>query len=237
VKDAQPSAQDAFRRIRTLPTFVNSLWHALVQVNEFAQTSRTVSPSTHRRSRQRIAVSFWLVGTLRLVLRLPVIMPIRMRPNRLLPPNTFSTTSTRASWIPDFLPVARLSPRAGRGTERFTTPDSLRRALRLVSCGAFSSPGFPRASGPYLWHLCRLPACEQWRFRTHCSSSGPPRLLSPRVREDHTMSTTRSAFHRQVIASSGSTRSFTDPATLPPRFGSRRSFARRALSTVLPVTS
>jgi len=102
VKDAQPSAQDAFRRIRTLPTFVNSLWHALVEVNEFAQTSRTVSPSTHRRSRQRIAVSFWLVGTLRLVLRLPVIMPIRMRPNRLLPPNTFSTTSTRASWIPDF---------------------------------------------------------------------------------------------------------------------------------------
>jgi len=207
---------------------VSSLWHALVEVNQFAQTSRTISPSTHRRSRQRIAASFWLVGTLRLVLRLPVILPIRMRPNRLLQPFTFSTTSTRASVIPN-LPVARLSPRAGWGNERFTTLDSLRRALRLVSCGAFSSPGFPRASEPYLWHLCRLPASEQWRFRTHCPSSGPPRLLSPCVREDHTMSTTRDAFHRQVIASSGSTQSFTDPATLPPRFGSRRSFARRAL--------
>lgn len=138
------------------------------------------------------------------------------------------TTSTRASWIPVF-PVTRLSPRAGRGTERFTTLDSLRRVLRLVSCGAFSSPSCPRASEPYLWHLCRLPVSGEWRLRTHSSSSGPPRLFSPRVREDHTMSTTRSAFRQQVIAPSGSAPSFIDPATLPPRSDSRRFFARRAL--------
>ena len=98
---------------------------------------------------------------------------------------------------------------------------------------------FPRASRPSLWHLCRLPASYRWRSRTHRSSSGPPRLLLPRVREDHAMSTTRDAFHRQVIASSGSTPSFGDLATLPPRSTSRRFFARRALSTgftLWPVT-
>lgn len=56
----------------------------------------------------------------------------------------------------------------------------------------------------------------------------PPRLFPPRVREDHTMSTTRSAFHQQVIAPSGSAPSFIDPATLPPRSESRRRFARLA---------
>jgi len=61
--------------------------------------------------------------------------------------------------------ITRLSPRADRGTERFTTPNSLRRAVRLFFVGGRflpqASPGFsqpePRAVRPYLWHLCRLP--------------------------------------------------------------------------------
>lgn len=97
-----------------------------------------------------------------------------------------------------------------------------------MTCGAFSSPTYPRASEPYLWHLCRDPISERWRFRTHRSSSGQPRLLPPCVRDDHTISTTQSAFHQQVIAPSGSAPSFIDPATLPPRSDSRRRFARLA---------
>lgn len=140
--------------------------------------------------------------------------------------------------------VTKLSPRAGRGTERFTTPDSLRLFVRLCYVGGRclpqTSPGYPpgpRAVPTGLWHLCRVPASYRWRLRTHRSSSGTPRLFLPRVREDHTMSTARDAFHRQVIASSGLTPSFTDPATLPPRFGSRCSFARHSLSTSFPVES
>lgn len=151
-----------------------------------------------------------------------------MRPNRLLPPNTFSTTSTRASCVPD-VAVTRLSPRAVRGTERFTTPDSLRRILRPCFVGGVFFPQFfhgpqNRTSGTSV----ASPLLRERRFRTHSSSSGPPRLLPPRVREDHTMSTTRSAFHQQVIAPSGSAPSFIDPATLPPRSDCRRCFARRA---------
>jgi len=73
----------------------------LVQLNEFACCSRTDSPFTHQRPRQRVVVSFRLGRAPRLVLRLTAIARREMRPNRLLPPNTFSTTSTRASWIPD----------------------------------------------------------------------------------------------------------------------------------------
>jgi len=99
--------------------------------------------------------------------------------------------------------VTRLSPRAGTGNRAFHDAQfaSAGRAA-LFRGGAFSSPNFPelalepRAVRPYLWHLCRLPVSYPWRFRTHGSSSGPPRLHSPRVREDHTMSTTRDAFHR-----------------------------------------
>jgi hypothetical protein len=105
VKGTRPSARDAFRRIRTPPTFACGRRLARSQVSVTAQTSRTHSPSTHRRSRQRIAASFWLARTLWLVLRLPVIMRIEMRPNRRLPPKHVlthvSTTSTRASRTPD----------------------------------------------------------------------------------------------------------------------------------------
>lgn len=145
-----------------------------------------------------------------------------------------STTSTRASWIPDYGQSRDFRLVLVGGPSISRCPIRFGGLCCLVSCGAFSSPVCPRASEPYLWHLCRLPISEQWRFRTHCSSSGPPRLLSPRVREDHTMSTTRSAFHRPVIAPSGSAPSFIDPATLPPRFDSRRSFARRAPLHRLP---
>jgi hypothetical protein len=78
------------------------------------------------------------------------------------------------------------------------------------------------------------PSLTEWRLRTHWSSSGSPRLHSPRVREDHTMSTTRDAFHRQVIASSGLTPSLVDLATLPPRSDSRRCFARPFANRVVP---
>lgn len=203
MRDARPSVQNAFRRIRTLPTFADSLCSALLQVSEFARSSRTASPCTHHRPRQRIVASFGLGRAPRLALRLPAIARREMRPNQLLPPNTFSTTSTRASWIPDCR-VTRLSPRADRGTERFTTPDSLRRAVRLFFVGGRclpqASPGFShlghepydRTSGTSV----ASPPLTEWRLRTHWSSSGPPRLHSPRVREDHTMSTTRDAFHR-----------------------------------------
>jgi len=180
----------------------------LVRLNEFACCSRTDSPFTHQRPRQRVVASFRLDRAPRFALRLPVIARRKMRPNRLLQPNTFSTTSTRASWIPVFyFSQSRDFRRAlGRGIERFTTPNSLRRAVRLCFVGgrflpqAFPGlqqmkPG-PRAVRPYLWHLCRLPVSYPWRFRTQGSSSGSPRLHSPRVREDHTMSTTRDAFHR-----------------------------------------
>jgi len=155
-----------------------------------------------------IVASFRLGRAPRFALRLPVMARHEMRPNQLLPPNTFSTTSTRASWIPDDR-VTRLSPRANRGTERFTTLDSLRRAARLCFVGGRCLPRVsqvcsgckpgPRAVRPYLWHLCRLPVSYRWAAwyrRAHRSSSGPPRLHSPRVREDHTMSTTRDAFPR-----------------------------------------
>jgi hypothetical protein len=115
----------------------------LVRLNEFACCSRTDSPFTHQRSRQRIVASFRLGRAPRFALRLTVIARREMRPNRLLPPNTFSTTSTRASWIPD-VRVTRLSPRADRGNERFTTLDSLRRAVRLCFVrGRFLPQAFP----------------------------------------------------------------------------------------------
>lgn len=115
----------------------------LVRLNEFACCSRTDSPFTHQRSRQRIVASFRLGRAPRFALRLAVIARREMRPNRLLPPNTFSTTSTRASWIPD-VQVTRLSPRADRGNERFTTLDSLRRAVRLCFVGGrFLPQAFP----------------------------------------------------------------------------------------------
>jgi len=188
--------------------------------------------------------SFRLGRAPRFALRRAVIARREMRPNRLLPPNTFSTTSTRASWIPDYL-VTRLSPRADRGTERFTTPNSLWRAVRLCFVrGRFLPQTFPslrsgheptdRTSGTSV----ASPSLTEWRFRTHWSSSGPPRLHSPRVREDHTMSTTRDAFHRWVIASSGLTPSLVDLATLPPRSDSRHCFARAVadrFSTSFPV--
>lgn len=143
VRGARPSIQNAFRRIQTLPTFVSSLCFMLVQVSEFACCSRTDSPFTHQRPRQRVVASFRLGRAPRFALRLAVIARREMRPNRLLPPNTFSTTSTRASWIPDYR-VTRLSPRADRGTERFTTPNSLRRAVRLCFVGGrFLPQTFP----------------------------------------------------------------------------------------------
>jgi len=176
--------------------------------------------------------SFGLGRAPRFALRLPAIARREMRPNQLLPPNTFSTTSTRASWIPEYR-VTRLSPRADRGIERFTTPNSLRRAVRLCFVGGRflpqTSPGLHPGHEPYdrtSGTSVASPPLTEWRSRTHWSSSGPPRLHSPRVREDHTMSTTRDAFHRQVIASSGLTPSFIDLATLPPRSDSRRCFAR-----------
>jgi len=137
--------------------------------------------------------------------------------------------------------VIRLSPDAVRGDERFTTLESLRRALRLCFVGGRclprASPSYPlgpRASRPYLWHLCRLSVSHRWRFRTHRWSSESPRSYLPCVREDHTMSTTRDAFRRQVIAPSSLAPSFTDLATLPPRFGSRHRFAHRLFSPSFP---
>jgi hypothetical protein len=137
--------------------------------------------------------------------------------------------------------VTRLSPLADRGIERFTTPNSLRRAVRLCFVGGrFLPQTFPslrsghepsdRTSGTSV----ASPSLTEWRFRTHWSSSGSPRLLLPRVREDHTMSTTRDAFHRQVIASSGLTPSLVDLATLPPRSDSRHCFARPFTDRALP---
>lgn len=95
----------------------------------------------------------------------------------------------------------------GRGNERFTTLDSLRRAARLFFVGGRFLPRLPQAPflGGHLGHepydrtsdtSVASPSLTEWRLRTHWSSSGPPRLHSPRVREDHTMSTTRDAFHR-----------------------------------------
>lgn len=179
--------------------------------------------------------SFGLGRAPRLALRLTAIARREMRPNQLLPPNTFSTTSTRASWIPDYR-VTRLSPRADRGIERFTTLDSLRRAVRLCFVeGRFLPQIFPslqrvqtQAHEPYdrtSDTSVASPSLTEWAAcyrRTHWSSSGPPRSFSPRVREDHTMSTTRDAFHRWVIAPSGLAPSLVDLATLPPRSDSRR---------------
>jgi hypothetical protein len=165
VRDARPSIQNAFRRIQTLPTFVSSLCFMLVQVNEFACCSRTDSPFTHQRPRQRVVASFRLGRAPRFALRLAVIARREMRPNRLLPPNTFSTTSTRASWIPDvesrdFRLVLIREPSVSRRPIRFGGP-----------CGFVSWGGvfFPKLSR----------ACAQATSRptVPLAPLSPPRLL------------------------------------------------------------
>jgi hypothetical protein len=207
----------------------------LVRLNEFACCSRTDSPFTHQRSRQRIVASFGLGRAPRFALRRAVIARREMRPNQLLPPNTFSTTSTRASWIPDFESrdfrlVLTGETSVSRRPIRFGGP------CDFVSWGGVFFPDFPRCLSrghPGHESLDRTsdisvasPSLIDGAFATHRSSSGSPRLHSPCVREDHTLSTIRDAFHRQVIASSGLTPSLVDLATLPPRLDSRRCFAR-----------
>lgn len=95
-----------------------------------------------RRSRQRIEASFRLAHALQLVLRLTVIARIRMRPNRLLPPNTFFRLRA---------PAPRAFPMWQSRDFRlalFGGPSVSRRPIRfggscgLVSRGAFSSPSF-----------------------------------------------------------------------------------------------
>lgn len=165
MRDARPSIQNAFRRIQTLPTFVSSLCAVLVRLNEFARCSRTDSPFTHQRPRQRVVASFRLGRAPRLALRLTVIARREMRPNQLLPPNTFSTTSTRASWIPDvesrdFRLVLIREPSVSRRPIRFGGP-----------CGFVSWGGvfFPKLSR----------ACAQATSRptVPLAPLSPPRLL------------------------------------------------------------
>jgi len=143
VRDTRPTFQNAFRRIQTLPAFACSpcLWR--FRLKEFARDSRTRSPFTHRRSRQRIAASFRLGRAPRLALRLPVTTRLEMRPNRLLPPNTVSTTSTRASWAPE--PSHQTFASRWTGNRAFHDA-RLASAVRaaLFRGGALSSPVFPR---------------------------------------------------------------------------------------------
>lgn len=119
----------------------------LVRLNELACCSRTDSPSTHQRPRQRVVASFRLGRAPRFALRLPVIARREMRPNRLLPPNTFSTTSTRASWIPnvwsrDFRHVPIGESSVSRRPTRFGGP------CGFVSWGGVFFPNFPRWLDP-----------------------------------------------------------------------------------------
>lgn len=114
-----------------------------------------------RRSRQRIEASFRLAHALQLVLRLTVITRIRMRPNRLLPPNTFfdyehpRLVRSRCGSHATF--ASRCSGDRAFHDARFASADP----AALFRGGRFLPPVFPRASEPYLWHLCRLPASER----------------------------------------------------------------------------
>lgn len=53
VRDVRPTLQNAFRRIQMLRAFACSPCLARLRLNEYAGDSRTRSPFTHRRSRQR----------------------------------------------------------------------------------------------------------------------------------------------------------------------------------------
>lgn len=64
---------------------------------------------------------------------------------------TLSTTSTRASWVPDSSQGSRRALVRGIGVSRRRQP--LRRVRGNSRFGAFSSP--ERALGPSLWHPCR----------------------------------------------------------------------------------
>jgi hypothetical protein len=145
VRDIRPTLQNAFRRIQMPRAFACSPCLARLRLNEYARDSRTRSPFTHRRSRQRIAVSFRLGHAPRLALRLPGATRLEMRPNRLLPPNTFSTTSTRASWVPEPSHQAFASRWTGdRAFHDARFASAVRAAL--LRGGALSSPDFPRLS-------------------------------------------------------------------------------------------
>lgn len=63
----------------------------------FARDSHTRSPSVLSAIASAIATSFGLSHVRRLVLRLTGAAHEEMRPDRLVPPSTFSTTSTRVS--------------------------------------------------------------------------------------------------------------------------------------------
>lgn len=95
VKGLQLTIQNAFRRIRTPRAFARSLCLSAQSVKKTLRDARTVSPSTHRRSRQRIEVSFRLGRVARACLAARVRPRRWMRPNRLLPPYTLDYEHSR----------------------------------------------------------------------------------------------------------------------------------------------
>lgn len=159
-----------------------------VRLNEFACCSRTDSPSTHQRPRQRVVASFRLGRAPRFALRRAVIARREMRPNRLLPPNTFSTTSTRASWIPDIesFDFRRLLIGESSVSRR---PTRFGGSCGFVSWGGVFFPKLSQVSASETWPTSR-PTVPLAPLSPPCllpvggvvsphagSSSGPPRLL------------------------------------------------------------
>jgi len=163
---------------------------------------RTSSPSLHRRPRQRGEVSFRLGRATSACLATHRHARRRMRPNRLLPLDS-STTSTRVPWVFDRSRDA-FAGALGRTIRRFTMPDSLRWVFGVVCRGGCLRPvsiarrrdhePSDRTSDPSVAsRRADLPAfCA--RLPTVSKS---PRPFLPRVREDHAAFTTRRAFHRR----------------------------------------
>jgi len=208
--------QNAFRRIRMPRAFARSLCLSACSVKIALRDSRTDSPSIHRRSRQRIEASFRLGRAARACLAARVRPRRWMRPNRLLPPYT----RLRAP-APRELPAQSqgcLFPALTWGTWRFTTPRPLRRAYRLSSMGGVVFP----IHEP----ICRASDIPVAFPQARCGSLSAPTLRNcrglrrPRVRDDHTISTTPRCLPSMGNRSLGfPLRPLAVTATSPSRFG------------------
>lgn len=138
VRACHRTTQDVFRRVREPPACACGLGACDLRI-EPARSTRTVSPSLRRRSRQRCDDFLRASATSSLSTRVALRLPERVTRRCVRPTSAshHSTTSTRVSWVPDH--VTGL-PRCCQGDRRFTTSLPLRRAPRCMRRREILSP-------------------------------------------------------------------------------------------------